>query len=101
MTGPGPLAGGRKSSPVGRSGTQAVALSGAKLGGPWAAYGGARPAPRQSAANAPVRNRIGRHWREASFDIEALSLVLRAPFHQRFVLITLSSLRQRDNASFF
>src|SRR5215469_11269453 len=32
MTGPGPLSGGRKSSPVGRSGIHAVLLSGAKLG---------------------------------------------------------------------
>src|SRR5437016_1256060 len=76
MTGPGPLAGGRKSSPVGRSGTQAVAPSGAKLGGPSAANGGATAAPRQSAARAPARTRIGRRSREARFDIEAPSLVL-------------------------
>src|SRR5438876_574451 len=65
MTGPGPLGGGRKSSPVGRSGTQAVLRSGAKLGTgapppvPSAARADSRTAaPPGSTAKAPPNNAI-------------------------------------------
>src|SRR5579871_6934169 len=55
MTGPGPLSGGRKSSPVGRSGIHPVLLSGAKSGGASAArVGRFSPPMARSPASMPL-----------------------------------------------
>src|ERR1700682_681436 len=76
MTGPGPLAGGRKSSPVGRSGTQPVSLSGVKTGTDAtapvrsaASAGHSAAPPQSSAATARPSNPLGNLRFDAKLDM--------------------------------